>query len=212
MDTDKKIKVFVSYSRHDEDKVKPLASLLGVATDEIVFLDVTSVEPGDDWKTRIEDAVREASVFVLCWCCASQASEFVAHEISIATESKDKRLVPVLFCSTPLPPLLAAKQWIDLRGQIVHLCNGHETANFNEPPVELLKKEDISPRALTALTRFAGGGESANNSRLGWLLALVAVAPLLVPIFGPISWLGSSRTKARIAAAAVKYFLELDKS
>jgi TIR domain len=124
----KRCKVFVSYSRHDEALVKPLAGLLGVAANDAVFLDIDSIKPGDLWKTEIEEAVKACSVFVLCWCCESRRSEFVNHEINIALEDAEKRLVPVLFCPTPLPTSLASRQWINLQGRVVHVCDGHEVA------------------------------------------------------------------------------------
>ena len=80
----KRCKVFVSYSRHDEELVKPLAGLLGAAANDAVFLDVTSIKPGEVWKSEIETALREAPVFVLCWCCESQNSSVVAWEIATA--------------------------------------------------------------------------------------------------------------------------------
>ena len=112
----------MSYSRHDEALVRPLAGLLGVAADDAVFLDVTSLKPGDLWDDQIMSAVKEASVFVLCWCCESDKSTFIAKEISAALAEGEKKLVPVLFCSTPLPPGMADRQWIDLRGKVVHDC------------------------------------------------------------------------------------------
>jgi len=121
----------VSYSRHDEALVKPLAGLLGAAADDAVFVDVTSIQPGSLWKGEIENAIRDSPVFVLCWCCNSAASEFIQHEIDMALKGGEKRLVPVLFCSTPLPPLLASRQWIDLRGRVVHACNHATTEEDN---------------------------------------------------------------------------------
>ena len=129
----KKTKVFVSYSRHDEALVKPLAGLLGVAADDAVFLDVASLKPGDLWDEKIIGAVKEASVFVLCWCCQCEHSTFIAKEISAALLEKKKKLVPVLFCSTPLPPAMADRQWIDLRGQIVHDCLSPQTQDKEVP-------------------------------------------------------------------------------
>lgn len=120
---ERKTKVFVSYSRHDEALVKPLAGLLGVASDDAVFLDVSELKPGDLWEEKIIKAVKEASVFVLCWCCEAEKSAFIAKEIGTALSEGKKRLVPVLFCSTRLPDSLADRQWIDLRGRIVHVCN-----------------------------------------------------------------------------------------
>jgi hypothetical protein len=119
----KKTRVFVSYSRHDEALVRPLSSLLGVASDEAVFLDVESLKPGAQWEKEIIAAVREASVFILCWCCAGKNSKFIAQEISTALKDKAKKVVPVLFCSTALPAKIADRQWIDLREQIIHACD-----------------------------------------------------------------------------------------
>ena len=130
-------KVFVSYSRHDEALVKPLAGLLGVAAEDAVFLDVASIEPGAKWKDTIDGALRESSVFVLCWCCEAEKSQFIGHEIALALAGGRKRLVPVLFCSTPLPASLSDYQWIDLRTQIRHSCShGDRTATsaFAAPP------------------------------------------------------------------------------
>lgn len=122
----KQCKVFVSYSRHDEALVKPLAGLLGVAAENAVFLDVDALKPGDCWRSEIENAVRDSSVFVLCWCCESSRSEFVKAEVEIALEDARKRLVPVLFCATPLPAPLKERQWVNLQGRVTHICNGHD--------------------------------------------------------------------------------------
>jgi len=142
----------VSYSRHDEALVKPLAGLLGVAADDAVFLDVASLKPGDLWEQRIVDAVKEASVFVVCWCCESNRSIFVAKEITIAMAEGKKRLVPVLFCTAPLPPNMANRQWIDLCGKIVHDCSNSHTKKDGEkqstpPSVELFQATRQSYRS-----------------------------------------------------------------
>lgn len=118
-----KCKVFVSYSRHDEELVKPLAKLLGGVTAEPVFLDIDSIKPGELWEAEIEDAVRTSAVFVVCWCCQSEQSRFVRNEIRLAVAVKGKRLIPVLFCSRPLPRALSDRQWVDLSGRISHTCN-----------------------------------------------------------------------------------------
>ncbi|HEY0760565.1 MAG TPA: TIR domain-containing protein [Acidisarcina sp.] len=144
----------MSYSRHDEALVKPLAGLLGVAADDAVFLDVSSLKPGDLWDEKIMGAVKEASVFVLCWCCESEHSTFVAKEISAALAEGKKKLVPVLFCSTPLPPTMADRQWIDLRGQVVHQCpvaHVPKPTHAPEPaPAPKLKKRVQEPSFQTS--------------------------------------------------------------
>jgi hypothetical protein len=188
----KKCKVFVSYSRHDEALVKPLAGLLGVAADDAVFLDVASLKPGDLWEKKIIDAVKEASVLVVCWCCQSNKSVFVAREISTALAEGKKKLVPVLFCTTPLPPNIADRQWIDLCGKIVHDCsnlharldltspggagNTGSAARFEVPPSSTLPERSAAAprikRAAVAIVSLLGiiaivaylAGHSAQNS------------------------------------------------
>lgn len=48
----RKTRVFVSYSRRDDALVRSLAALLGIAADRAVFLDVTSLEPGENGTRR----------------------------------------------------------------------------------------------------------------------------------------------------------------
>ena len=132
----KKPKVFVSYSRHDEALVRPLAGLLGVASSGVVFMDVASLQPGDHWEKEILEAVQQASVFVLCWCCECEKSDFVAREIGTALSDPAKKLVPVLLCSTALPAKLSQWQWLDLRGQIVHRCDHVHHASVEDDKVD----------------------------------------------------------------------------
>src|SRR5262249_11024879 len=118
-----------------EPLVKPLADLLGVAAENAVFLDIDTLKPGDPWRSKIKKAVRTSSVFVLCWCCEAAYSEFVSEEIKIALEDANKRLVPVLFCATPLPSPLKERQWINLQGKVTHACNGHDAVITATEPV-----------------------------------------------------------------------------
>jgi hypothetical protein len=138
-------KIFVSYSRHDEGLVKPLAGLLRIADDDAVWLDISSLKPGDDWKLEIEKAIEASQVLVLCWCCAAKMSQAVAYEIGVAMRSGEKRLVPVILCDAELPQPLAGNQWIDLRGQVPHKCLPHSEP-FTPPKGGLIKKEDLQPR------------------------------------------------------------------
>src|SRR5947199_173923 len=96
--------------------------MLGAATDDSVFLDVTSIKPGELWDEKITDALQTAEVFILYWCCQSAESEYIAAEIGSALKDPNKRLVPVLLCSAALPSELSKRQWIDLRKKVVHDC------------------------------------------------------------------------------------------
>jgi hypothetical protein len=167
----KKCKVFVSYSRHDEALVKPLAGLLGAAVEDSIFLDVDSLKAGDHWSAEIEKAVRDSSVFFVCWCCESKKSTFVADEIRKALETGGKRLVPVLFCGTPLPTSLASRQWVDLRGRVVHSCD-HILPAESEDAAQTADPANSSPIA-THLSVFTNSREQTNRKWM-WLSGCVA--------------------------------------
>jgi hypothetical protein len=138
-----KCKVFVSYSRHDEEVVRPLAGLLAGVTAKPIFLDIESIKPGDLWESYIEDAVRSSEAFVMCWCCQSEQSKFVKREIRFAVAVKGKRLIPVLFCSVPLPRALEDRQWVDLSGRISHTCrrDRHRSGGVEEKDDDAVEAE-----------------------------------------------------------------------
>jgi TIR domain-containing protein len=141
-----KYKIFVSYSRHDEGLVKPLAGLIALA-DSGVFFDVQELKPGDLWENEICSAIRNAPVFVLCWCCQSKRSKFVSKEITLALEDTKKRIVPVRLCEQRLPKDLERRQWIDLRGKVQHECGRRHRARVagaGPPRLPLSKDEQLS--------------------------------------------------------------------
>lgn len=192
-------KVFVSYSRRDEHLVQPLAALLGAATGDAVFLDVTSIRPGQIWSNKIETALHQARVFIVCWCCHSRRSAAVAQEIWNAINlGARKRLVPVLFCSAPLPESLAPLQWIDMRGHIAHKCEvrGHDE----------LQRQTWNTRPLFRLPTFSSLGMCGR-----FVVSLVALASLfLTSILLHEQWdqIGSlTRLSAFTVLAAVGLFL-----
>ncbi len=153
----RKTKVFVSYSRHDESLVRPLAALLETAAGEdSIFLDVERLKAGDPWETKIVAAISECSVFVLCWCCETEKSTFVAKEIKLALRDDKKRLIPVLLCSTELPPRLLSRQWIDMRERIVHRCDHGPVTKNGVKDHMVSKGHSLAPR------NYSGSGASTH--------------------------------------------------
>lgn len=110
---------FVSYSHKDEPVVKPLVEMLSL-NDRKVFWD-GQLKPGELWDDVIQSSVKDASVFVLFWCCDTHASEYVAKEVALALRLK-KKIVPVKLCHAAMPAPLNAWQWISLQGRVQHAC------------------------------------------------------------------------------------------
>ncbi|WP_346059169.1 toll/interleukin-1 receptor domain-containing protein, partial [Glutamicibacter bergerei] len=67
MTTDEGQHVFISYVREDKERVDRLCEMLKAA--QIPFWrDLKNLEPGDDWKLKIKEAIRKNSlVFLACF-------------------------------------------------------------------------------------------------------------------------------------------------
>lgn len=108
--------VFVSYSHRDEDLVKPVVQLLR-ANQSLVFQDIDSIQPGKKWRDEIAKGIAESHLVIVFWCDHANASEEVEKEWKTAIELR-KDLLPLLLDATPLPPQLAAFQWIDFQDAV----------------------------------------------------------------------------------------------
>lgn len=193
-------KVFVSYSRHDEALVKPLAALLGVAAEDSVFLDVERLKPGDEWEKEIVSAIQECSVFVLCWCCGSRQSDFVSKEIEIALRDRKRRLVPVLFCRSALPASLSSRFWIDLCGRVVHAC---VESHPPQATVDSQKSKHADLAGRDGAFDHLSMPEMATQDIMGILLDKPDKPPILSPEEE------ERRETNRLTIAVFSYFLDL---
>jgi len=110
--------VFVSYSRVHDGLVDNLTKILGVGG-RLVFRDVESVKPGEEWERRIFDSLKDAKIVVVVWCSHANESPWVLREAELAAQL-NKEIIPVLIDSTPLLPCLAKFQWIDLQREVIH--------------------------------------------------------------------------------------------
>ena len=74
---------FVSYASQDRDEVLrrvQMLSLVGLR----YFQDVIDLEPGEIWSERLEQAIRDADVFLLFWSSRAKQSEWVRREVDFA--------------------------------------------------------------------------------------------------------------------------------
>ncbi len=96
--------VFLSYSRADTARVAPLRDELR-RLGYRVFFDVQSIDPGEQWKRRLERAIKGSRTLVLCWSERAKGSEYMTFEYSRA-EALKKPVYPWLLDKTPLPVML----------------------------------------------------------------------------------------------------------
>jgi TIR domain len=160
--------------------VQPLAALVETTADEMVFLDVNSIKPGQDWRSSITNAINECSVFIVCWCCVCNESDFIAFEIRTALQDTNKKLVPVLFCDFPLPKPLSNRQWIDLRGRIAHVCQRHDGPQISGGIARSPVRNEWRPKSKQVAGKVGGliGGA------LGSMLPALGISTLVGAIAG----------------------------
>jgi len=93
--------VFVSYSRKDGNQVEQAVELLEAGGTD-VFRDIDDIQYGDRWEDVIRTQLAEAERVLVFWSLNAQLSEWVKREWMIAI-SMNKRVVPILLDTTPLP-------------------------------------------------------------------------------------------------------------
>ncbi len=96
--------VFLSYSRADTERDAPLRDALR-GMGYRVFFDTQSIDPGEQWKTRLERSIQSSRTLVLCWSEHTRGSDYITFEYSRA-EALHKPVLPWLLDKTPLPAML----------------------------------------------------------------------------------------------------------
>lgn len=105
--------IFLSYARTDEKLAGALSREL-TARGAVVWTDVEQLRPGDRWRRRIEEAIRQVDVFLLLITPASQQSSSVQSELALALDTAGKtKVVPVRVGGADVPARLTDIVWLD---------------------------------------------------------------------------------------------------
>lgn len=107
------MKVFINYSRKDEDLATELVTRLEAAGLDAWF-DKREILPGDNWAEKTSEGLKESNAMVVLLTPNSLESEAVQNNISYALGNKSfsHRLIPVLvgdlehFASNRIPWIL----------------------------------------------------------------------------------------------------------
>jgi hypothetical protein len=78
---------FVSYASQDRDEVLRRVQMLSVAGLKY-FQDVLDLEPGQVWSRALEQAIRDADLFLLFWSSRAKKSGWVRKEVDFALACK----------------------------------------------------------------------------------------------------------------------------
>jgi hypothetical protein len=108
-------RVFISYSRKDEEFVRRLATDLD-GFDADVWIDVEDIRSGDDWSDSIQQALDDCQVMILVISPDSMASSNVADEWKYFRD-EGKPVIPVLLEPARVHFQLRRIQYVDFHSQ-----------------------------------------------------------------------------------------------
>lgn len=109
----RRIKVFISYSRHDAPFVEQLGAALQARGID-AWIDRREITATADWLQRIIQGIVQSTFFIFVVSPQSVASEVCAVELRHAVEL-NKPLVPVILAEAAVPDPLQKVQWSDFR-------------------------------------------------------------------------------------------------
>lgn len=118
--------LFVSYAREDLDRVRPLVDAVKRefeirALPVELWMDILNLKPGELWNVRISEALQQSIGFLFFVSPQSMHSGWVRNELELAAGKTGRLIIPIILQldpDLPLPPMLAERQWIDLRSSL----------------------------------------------------------------------------------------------
>ncbi len=180
MDTEKKTKVFISYSHSDIEFVRQLDASFFVRNVE-TFLDERDIQVGDSIPDKIYDGIAKSNYLATVMSNSSIQSSWVKEELSIAKIKEKKnqgfKILPILIDEIEVPIGLAHIKYADFR-------NWNNPYLYRSAFLALLKSISIEPKLfereeLIWYTKYSG--EILKYYRLflgvaseikgGWLMA-----------------------------------------
>lgn len=124
MNQARKLRVFLSYASQDKLLVHEFANRLGSENWVDIWLDEESILPGQDWRLKIEEAVENSDIVIICLSNNSVNKEgYIQKEIKYAQEIALEKpdgviyLIPLKLDECQVPRGLRFYQWVDYFGK-----------------------------------------------------------------------------------------------
>ena len=95
---------FASYSSKDRERVLDRLAAVRIATGLDVFLDCLALNPGEQWKPRLEREIKGRDLFLLFWSPDSAASPWVEWEWRTALGEKGREAMQIHPLATGVKP------------------------------------------------------------------------------------------------------------
>ena len=95
---------FASYSSEDSTRVLDRVAAVRISAGLDVFLDCLSLHPGDEWKARLAEEIRQRDLFLLFWSSQAARSDWVKWEWETALSEKGMHAMQIHPLEPGIPP------------------------------------------------------------------------------------------------------------
>ena len=82
---------FASYSSKDRLRVLDRVDAIKISAGIDVFQDCLDLNPGEEWKTRLDNEIRQRDLFLLFWSKSASESKWVGWELETAIKEKGEQ-------------------------------------------------------------------------------------------------------------------------
>src|SRR2546421_5809397 len=109
--------IFICYQHEDSDFAQVLINRIEKAGFD-TWIDDNHLQAGEDWRTGIDQAIKDAFALIVVMSPKAKSSEYVTYEWAFAWGAGVK-VIPVLYKETSLHPRLDALQYLNFTDRVV---------------------------------------------------------------------------------------------
>src|SRR5438105_2399387 len=142
--------IFICYQHEDSDFAEVLINRIEKAGFN-TWIDDNHLQAGEDWRTGIDQAIKDAFALIVIMSPKAKASEYVTYEWAFAWGTGVK-VIPVLYKETPLHPRLETLQYLNFTDRVVRpwdLLINELTILANTSPLSSTLPEQNTPPSLS---------------------------------------------------------------
>jgi len=110
------LKIFISYSTKDLEKIKPILKHISSIQGTKTFLAEENIEPSSEVIQTIIGKIKSADIFLVFFSKNAKKSEYVQQEIGIA-KGNNKIIAPILLDSNTPKAMLVNTNYVNLSDQ-----------------------------------------------------------------------------------------------
>jgi len=110
------LKIFISYSTKDSEKIKPISKYISNMQGTKIFLAEENMKPSSEVIQTIINTIKSADIFLVFFSEDAKESEYVQQEIGVA-KGNNKIIIPILLDSNIPKAMLVDTNYVNLSDQ-----------------------------------------------------------------------------------------------